>query len=150
MKSRVSGTSTRVRYRVVSNPFGPIGVAASSSKKASEAQAALEREAAVRDKAEAKAGKQLERVQLQMSDWVRPLVMNANTFTQSFHQVAFELDLDAYLQLYSIEFVTQPDTPYIEIWHGGSLATFAALGKNPLVKIPPEDIAMLGADPAKR
>ena len=30
------------------------------------------------------------------------------------------------------------------------MATFAALGKNPLVKIPPEDIAMLGADPAKR
>ena len=48
-------------------------VQARSAQKASQAQARLGREAAEREKVEAKAGKQLERVQLQMAEWVRPL-----------------------------------------------------------------------------
>ncbi len=52
---------------------------ARSAPKASAARASLEQEAAERDKAEAKAGKQLERVQLQMAEWVRPLFMENQT-----------------------------------------------------------------------
>jgi hypothetical protein len=49
------------------------GVQARSAQKASDARASLAQEAAERDKAEAKAAKQRERVQLQMAEWVRPL-----------------------------------------------------------------------------
>ena len=72
-----TGFSLEVAAIVVTGLLGMIGyiVQARSAQKASEAQAALEREAAVREKAEAKAGKQLERVQLQMSDWVMPVLM---------------------------------------------------------------------------
>ena len=52
---------------------------ARSAQKASAARASLEQEAAERDKAEAKAGKQLERVQLQMAEWVRPINVENQT-----------------------------------------------------------------------
>ena len=42
---------------------------------ADRAQHEIVQEAADREKAEAKAGKQLERVQLQMAEWVRPILM---------------------------------------------------------------------------
>ena len=51
-------------------------VQARSAQKASEAQVTLDREAAEREKAEARAGKQLEVVQLQMAEWVQPLSFN--------------------------------------------------------------------------
>jgi len=54
-------------------------VQARSAQKASAARASLEQEAAERDKAEAKAGKQLERVQLQMADWARPINVENQT-----------------------------------------------------------------------
>ena len=41
---------------------------------ADRAQHEIAQEAADREKAEAKAGKQLERVQLQMAEWVRPML----------------------------------------------------------------------------
>jgi hypothetical protein len=42
---------------------------------ADRAQHEIVQEAADREKAEAKAGKQLERVQLQMAEWVRPIIV---------------------------------------------------------------------------
>jgi hypothetical protein len=150
-----TGFSLEVAAIVFTGLLGMIGymyiVQARSAQKSSDAQASLEREAAVREQAEAKAGKQLERVQMQMADFVRPLVMDINTYCNALPNVAWELDLRAYLELYSIEFVAQPETPYVEIvGMFQKFETFAAHGKNPLVKIPPEDIDMLAADPAKR
>ena len=57
--------------------IGMIGYAvqARSAQKASQAQASLGREVAEREKAEAKAGKQLNRVQLQQAEWVRPFAV---------------------------------------------------------------------------
>jgi hypothetical protein len=49
-------------------------VQARSAQKASNARANLEQEAAEREKAEAKAGTQLERVQLPMAEWVSPII----------------------------------------------------------------------------
>ena len=146
-----TGFSLEVAAIVVTGLLGMVGyvVQARSAQKSSDAQASLEREAAVREKAEAKAGKQLERVQMQMADFVRPLVTDIDTFAHALLYVARELDLRAYLELYRTEFVAQPETPYVEMLHG-NVETFAAHGKNPLVKIPPEDIDMLAADPAKR
>jgi hypothetical protein len=104
----------------------------------------------VREKVEAKVEKQLERVQMQMADFVRPLVMDINTFNNAIAYVARELDFRAFLELYSVEFVAQPATPYVKNFHGSSMELLAAHEKHPLVKTPPEDIAMLAADPAKR
>ena len=145
-----TGFSLEVAAIVFTGLLGMVGyvVQARSAQKSSDAQASLEREAAVREQAEAKAGKQLERVQMQMADFVRPLVTDINICFTVLPYVARELDLRAYLELYSIEFVAQPETPYVEMFN--PLNYFAAHGKNPLVKIPPEDIDMLAADPAKR
>ena len=145
-----TGFSLEVAAIVFTGLLAMVGyvVQARSAQKSSDAQASLEREAAVREQAEAKAGKQLKRVQMQMADFVRPLVTDNNTFCYALSYVARELDLRAYLELYSIEFVAQPETPYVEMLN--LTEYFAAHGKNPLVKIPPEDIDMLAADPAKR
>ena len=61
--------------------IGMVGYAvqARSAQKASKAQASLELEAAEREKGEAKAAKQLERVQLQMAEWVRPINVENQT-----------------------------------------------------------------------
>jgi hypothetical protein len=77
LQSGGGGFSIEVAAIALTGLIGMIGyvVQARSAQKASEAHASLEREAAERDKAEAKAGKQLERVQLQMAEWVRPLLM---------------------------------------------------------------------------
>jgi hypothetical protein len=83
-----------------------------SAQKASEAQASLGREAAEREKAEAKAGKQLERVQLQMAEWVRPLIIENNTLYNGWFATAKELQLIGYLDLHSVEYFPQPATPY--------------------------------------
>ena len=146
-----TGFSLEVAAIMFTGLLGMVGyvVQARSAQKSSDAQASLEREAAVREQAEEKAGKQLERVQMQMADFVRPLVTDINTFGSALPYVARELDLRAYLELYRIQFVAQPETPYVEMCYG-NVETFAAYGKNPLVKIPPEDIDMLAADPAKR
>jgi hypothetical protein len=52
-------------------------------QQASTAQASLGREAAEREKVEVKAGKQLERVQLQMAEWVRPFNADVHFVTSS-------------------------------------------------------------------
>ena len=77
------GVSVEVVAIAFTGLIGMVGYAvqARSAQKASQAQASLGREAAERDKAEAKAGKQLERVQLQMAEWVRPIAME----NQSLH-----------------------------------------------------------------
>ena len=77
LQSGGGGFSIEVTAIAFTGLIGMVGYAvqARSAQKASKAQASLEQEAAERDKAEAKAAKQLERVQLQMSEWARPLLM---------------------------------------------------------------------------
>jgi hypothetical protein len=125
-------------------------VQARSAQKASKAQASLELEAAEREKAEAKAGKQLERVQLQMAEWVRPLNVNSAFLCQGRMAIARECKLVGYLRLYSSEYVPQPATPYIDLFVANNPAMFAAMGRAPFVQLPPEDLALLAADPALR
>jgi hypothetical protein len=56
-----------------------------------------------------------------------------------------------YLKLYAMEWSPQPATPHIDL-HGfiTSPAHYAAMGRAPYAELPPEDIALLGADPALR
>jgi hypothetical protein len=71
------GVSIEVVAIAFTGLIGMVGYAvqARSAQNASQAQASLGREAAERDKAEIMAGKQLERVPLQMAEFVRPLNM---------------------------------------------------------------------------
>ena len=102
LQSGGGGFSIEVAAIAFTGLIGMVGYAvqARSAQKASKAQASLELEAAEREKVEAKAGKQLERVQLQMSEWVRPLVTN-NTFVQfGWLAIARECKLRGYLGLH--------------------------------------------------
>jgi hypothetical protein len=132
--------------------IGMVGYAvqARSVQKASQAQASLGREAAERDKAEAKAGKQLERVQLQMAEWVRPLCANCVFLMHGWNAIARECKLLGYLDLCCVEYVPQPATPYIGLWVATNPAMYAAYGRAPYAQLPPDDLALLAVDPAVR
>jgi hypothetical protein len=146
------GFSIEVAAIAFTGLIGMVGYAvqARSQKKASEAQASLLREAAERDKAEAKAGKQLERVQLQTAEWVRPFSVDSCFLVHGWIAIARECKLLGYLRLHSIEYVPQPSTPYIDLRVGTNPAWFAAMGRAPYTQLPPEDLALLAADPALR
>jgi uncharacterized protein HemX len=83
LQSGGGGVSIEVVAIAFTGLIGMVGYAvqARSAQKAFEAQASLEREVAEREKLEAKAAKQLERVQLQSAEWVRPLLVE----NQSLH-----------------------------------------------------------------
>jgi hypothetical protein len=99
---------------------------------------------------EAKAGKQLERVQLQVAERVRPLNMDINFVYHGWVAIARECKLVGYLGLYSFEYVPQPATPYIELFNMTNPAMYAAYARAPYAQLPPEDIALLAADAALR
>jgi hypothetical protein len=146
------GVSVEVIAIAFTGLIGMIGYAvqARSAQKASQAQASLGREAAEREKAEAKAGKQLERVQMQMAEWVRPLVMENQFVVFGWRAIARECNLLAYLGLYGYEHVPQPATPYIDLVVVANPGMYAAYGRAPYAQLPPQDLALLAADPALR
>ena len=152
LQSGGGGFSIEVAAIAFTGLIGMVGYAvqARSTQKASTAQGSLGREAAEREKAEAKAGKQLERVQLQMAEWVRPLNVNSTFLYFGWTAIARECKLLDYLGLYSNEFVPQPATPYIELHVNTNPAMVAAYGRAPYAQLPPEDLALLAADPALR
>ena len=79
--------------------------------------------------------KQLERVQLQMSEWVRPLYVNACILGQGWFAIARECKLLGYLGLYAVEYVPQPATPSIHRLDGINPATFAAYRRAPYAPV---------------
>ena len=55
------------------------------------------------------------------------------------------------MKLYAMEWSPQPATPHIDLpAFYTDPATYVALGRAPYAQLPPEDIALLGADPALR
>jgi hypothetical protein len=152
LQSGGGGFSIEVAAIAFTGLIGMVGYAvqARSAQKASTAQGSLGREAAEREKAAAKAGKQLERVQLQMAEWVRPLNTNINIVGSGWFAIARECKLLGYLGLYSVEYVPQPATPYIELSANTNPAMFAAWGAAPYAQLPAEDLALLAADPDLR
>jgi hypothetical protein len=52
--------------------------------------------------------------------------------------------------LYSSEYVPQPATPYIHLLDDTNPALIAAYRRAPYAQLPPEDLALLAADPALR
>jgi hypothetical protein len=146
------GFSIEIAAIIFTGVIGMIGyvVQARSAQKASNAQAELDREAAEREKAEAKAGKQLKRVQLQMAEWVRPLNIESKFLWQGWMAIAKELNLRGYLDLYCFGHTPQPATPYIDLYVVKNPAMWAAMGQAPYAEMTPEDLALLAGDPALR
>jgi hypothetical protein len=84
-----------------------------------------------------------------MAEWVRPLAQNISFLATRWIAIAKECKLLGYLRLYSIEYVPQPATPYIDLYIANP-AMWTAMGRAPYAQLPPEDLALLAADPAMR
>ena len=106
-------------------------------------------ESAERQRQEDKAGKQLERVQLQMAEFVRPLNAHVSAWHHAWIHASEELGF-SHNNLYSVEFVAQPATPRIQILNTNNPAGWNANGRMPYYKLAPEDVTLLESNPAKR
>jgi hypothetical protein len=74
-------------------------------------QADLDRETAERDKEQTKAGKLLERVQLQLAEFVEPGLIQILVSSNAWTYMADAVGLEAYLAQFQFEFISQPATP---------------------------------------
>ena len=122
-----------------------------ASINANATQHQLSQEAAERQRAEDRAGKQLERVQIQNAELVYPVGTLVNQFAYAFHRAALECGLEGYLAAYAVEFVSPPTQPHATVWYAGNPKYFKAIAASPFgVTLPPDDVARLVADPTKR
>jgi hypothetical protein len=147
------GFSIEVAAIVVTGLIGMIGyiVQARSAQKASQAQARLGRKAAEREKAEDRAGKQLERVQTQNTELVYPVGTMVQLFWSAFYRAALECGLEDYLTTYAVVFVSPPTQPHATVWNGGNPKSYKAVAASPFLgTLSPDDVARLAADPTKR
>jgi hypothetical protein len=85
-----------------------------------------------------------------MAEWVRPLNVEISFVGFGWMAIARECTLLGYLGLYGYEFYPQPATPYINLFVLPNPAMFAAWGAAPYAQLPPQDLALLAADPALR
>jgi hypothetical protein len=74
-------------------------------------QADLDRETAERDKEQTKAGKLLERVQLQLAEFVEPGIIHMSVTIDAWTYIADVVGLESYLAHLQMEFISQPATP---------------------------------------
>ena len=126
-------------------------VQARSVQRATEAQTSQEREAAEREKAETKAGKQLERVHLQLAEFVYPVQILAVHFLQTFEYAVPRCGLEDHAATYCFEWHSPPAQPHVTIFNGGNPRRVKAIGANPFAyTLAPADLARLGQNPAKR
>lgn len=111
----------------------------------------LVQEAAERQRAEDRAGKQLERVQTQNAELVYPVGTLVNQFWPAFNRAALECGLEGHLATFAIEFVSPPAQPHVTVWYAGNPKAFKATAASPFLgTLPPDDVARLAADPTKR
>ena len=112
----------------------------------------LIQEAAERQLAEDRAGKQLERVQTQNAELVYPVYTLTQLFMRCFHRAALECGLEGYLATFAIEFVSPPAQPHATVYYSASPKLVKAVAStSPFAcTLPPDDLAHLAADPTKR
>ena len=112
----------------------------------------LIQEAAERQRAEDRAGKQLERVQTQNAELVHPVNTLVGQFWAAFNShVALECGLEGYMATFAIEFVSPPAQPHATVWYAGNPKHYKAIAASPFLgTLPPDDLARLAADPTKR
>jgi hypothetical protein len=111
----------------------------------------LMQEAAERQRAEERAGRQLERVQTQNAELVYPVGTLINQFCQAFVRVALECGLEEHMATYAYEFVSPPTQPHVTVYNAGNPKVFKAVAASPFFgTLSPDDVAHLAADPTKR
>ena len=111
----------------------------------------LVQEAAERQRAEDRAGKQLERVQIQNAELVYPVGTLGGQFFRAFHRALLECGLEDYMATYAVEFVSPPAQPHATVENTGNPKVFKAVAASPFGgTLPPDDVARLVADPTKR
>jgi hypothetical protein len=126
-------------------------VQARSVQRATEAQTSQEREAAEREKTETKAGKQLERVHLQLAEFVYPVQQLTVQFARAFDYAVPRCGSEDHAATYCYEWHNPPTQPHVSILNAGRAKMFKAFSANPFVyTLAPEDLARLAADPVKR
>ena len=126
-------------------------VQARSAQRATEAQTSLEREVAEREKVEVKAGKQLERVHLQLAEFVYPVQQLATHFFQAFTTAAPRCGLKNSASTYCYEFHSPPTQPHVSVFNIGNPKSAKAVSANPFAyTLAPADLARLATDPVKR
>ena len=108
-------------------------------------------EAAVREKAETKAGKLLERVQLQNKDFVYPVQHMATHFCHSYDQAVLECGMEAFMAIYGYDWFQPPTQPHVTLNNHTNIKDYKAIAQNPFKRnLPPEDLARLVDDPVRR
>ena len=111
----------------------------------------IAQETAERQRNEEKAGKQLERVQQQMADFVHPWQQLANIFFRAYERAVLECGCEALMAMYAMEWFSPPTQPYATVRilgnpKGWKLGVSSPFGQT----LPPEDLARLAADPTRR
>ena len=111
----------------------------------------LVQEAAERQLAEDRAGKLLKRVQTQSAEFVYPVGTLAQLFLRAFYRVLPECGIEEHMTAYAIEFVSPPTQPHVNVLYTNNPKVFKAIAASPFLgTLPPNDLARLAADPAKR
>jgi hypothetical protein len=118
---------------------------------ANRAQHEVAQEAAVRERVEEKAGKQLERVQMQNAEFILPAAVAANRFLAAFSRTVLDCGLEAYIATYTMQWISPPTQPHVSVFTFDNPAMTKATAANPFTfTLSPEDLARLAADPVKR
>jgi hypothetical protein len=78
------------------------------------------------------AGKQLERVQGQMAEFIYPVKILTQIFGAAYNRAAFECGCDmANDIIYANEWISPPTQPYATVFNGGNPESFKRLAANP-------------------
>jgi hypothetical protein len=108
-------------------------------------------QAAEREKVEAKAGRQLERVHMHNAEFILPCVSLVAHFRHAYERAVLDCGLEAYLATYVLEWLSPPTQPHVSVFNTDNPAMAKAGAANPFrFTLPPEDLARLAADPVKR
>ena len=111
----------------------------------------LVQEASERQRAEDRAGKQLERVQIQNAELVYPVGTLITQFWMAFSRAALECGLEDTMATYAVEFVSPPAQPHATVFYASNPKMYKAGAASPFgFTLAPVDVARLAADPTKR
>ena len=88
---------------------------------------------------------------MQSAEFVYPVGTLFQMFFRAFYRAVLECGLEDYMATYAIEFVSPPTQPHASIWYAGNPKSYEAFAASPFAgTLPPDDLARLAADPAKR
>ena len=135
----------RIKLRLIPKPL-QARVSSTAHKK----QADLDREHAERDKEQTKAGQLLERVQLQIAEFIDPAMMSVTAGSYSWMYMSYAVGLHGDIAQYQTELISQPAPPHAKTFYNASPKMWRALAAAPLSAVHDADIEMLQGDAAKR